>query len=148
MFDGHGPYGHMVSKKVRDSLPLILCSQWKANDSGDQNSLRDTSSSSEETAALSMDDECFESLDYEENEKHPEMYLPLKNSLLKSFKLMDKELKLHPTLDCFCSGSTAVTLVKQGQDLVIGNVGDSSGASNERQRQLFGCYTIDCGLEA
>ncbi|KAK0602355.1 hypothetical protein LWI29_032569 [Acer saccharum] len=125
VFDGHGPYGHMVSKKVRDSLPLILCSQWKANDSGDQNSLRDTSSNSEETAALSMDDECFESLDSEENEKHPEMYLPLKNSLLKSFKLMDKELKLHPTLDCFCSGSTAVTLVKQGQDLVIGNVGDS-----------------------
>ena len=103
----------MVSKKVRDSLPLILCSKWKANDSGDQNSLRDTSSNSEGTAALSMDDECFESLDYEENEKHPEMYLPLKNSLLKSFKLMDKELKLHPTLDCFCSGSTAVTLVKQ-----------------------------------
>lgn len=26
---------------------------------------------------------------------------------------MDKELKLHPTVDCFCSGSTAVTLVKQ-----------------------------------
>ncbi|XP_054806470.1 probable protein phosphatase 2C 33 isoform X2 [Prosopis cineraria] len=40
-------------------------------------------------------------------------------------KVMDKELKLHPGIDCFCSGTTAVTLVKQGQDLVIGNVGDS-----------------------
>ncbi|KAL5735494.1 hypothetical protein ACOSP7_029966 [Xanthoceras sorbifolium] len=125
VFDGHGPYGHMVAKKVRDTLPHILCSQWKASDGGDQNSLMDTSTNSEETAALSMNDECFESLDTEENEKLPEMYLPLKNSLLKSFKLMDKELKLHPTLDCFCSGTTAVTLVKQGQDLVIGNVGDS-----------------------
>jgi hypothetical protein len=41
------------------------------------------------------------------------MFLPLKQSYLKAFKTMDKELKLHPTVDCFCSGSTAVTLVKQ-----------------------------------
>lgn len=32
---------------------------------------------------------------------------------LKSYKAMDKELKSHPKVDCFCSGSTAVTLVKQ-----------------------------------
>jgi hypothetical protein len=44
------------------------------------------------------------------------MFLPLKQSYFKAFKSMDKELKLHPTVDCFCSGSTAVTLVKQVMD--------------------------------
>lgn len=102
----------MVAKKVRDTLPFILSSQWKA--SNDQNNLRNANGSThtEETASLSMDDEWFESVDAED-EKLPEMYLPLKKSMLKSFKLMDKELKLHPTIDCFCSGTTAVTLVKQ-----------------------------------
>ncbi|XVF23346.1 hypothetical protein REPUB_Repub13aG0030400 [Reevesia pubescens] len=130
VFDGHGPYGHMVAKKVRDSLPIILCTQWKGNLAGDQSSPNKSenapeSTISEDTASLSMDDECCESLEIEENEQLPQMYLPLKQSMLKAFKLMDKELKLHPTIDCFCSGTTAVTLVKQGQDLVIGNVGDS-----------------------
>ncbi|KAH9652677.1 protein-serine/threonine phosphatase [Citrus sinensis] len=112
IFDGHGPYGHMVAKKVRDSLPVILCSQWKA--SNDQTSFENANGSthSEETASLSMDEEGFETLDTE-GDKLPEIYLPLKKSMLKSFKLMDKELKLHPAIDCFCSGTTAVTLVKQ-----------------------------------
>jgi len=60
-----------------------------------------------------MDDESFDSLDVEETETPPDMFLPLKKSILKAFKLMDKELKLHPTIDCFCSGTTAVTLIKQ-----------------------------------
>ncbi|KAF6164389.1 hypothetical protein GIB67_037546 [Kingdonia uniflora] len=63
-----------------------------------------------------MDDEWCESLYADKNKQLPEMYLPL------AFKLMDKELKLHPLIDCLCSGSTAVTLLKQGPDIVIGNV--------------------------
>ena len=39
--------------------------------------------------------------------------MTLKESILKACKVMDKELKLHPDIDCFCSGSTAVTMVKQ-----------------------------------
>ncbi|XLS75385.1 hypothetical protein HN51_032250 [Arachis hypogaea] len=54
-----------------------------------------------------------------------QILLTLKESFLKASKIMDKELKLHPDIDCFCSGTIAVTLVKQGKDLVIGNVGDS-----------------------
>ena len=57
-----------------------------------------------------------ESADGDESEKLPEMFLPLKQSYFKAFRSMDKELKLHPTVDCFCSGSTAVTLVKQVMD--------------------------------
>lgn len=60
-----------------------------------------------------MDDESLGSIDVEETEVIPDMFLPLKKSILKAFKLMDKELKLHPTIDCFCSGTTAVALIKQ-----------------------------------
>ena len=74
------------------------------------------------------------------------MYLPLKQSMLKAFKLMDKELKLHPTIDCFCSGTTAVTLVKQGQDLIIGNVGNSRtvlAVRHENNSQIAIQLTVD-----
>lgn len=117
VFDGHGPFGHMVAKKVRDSLPLILCTQWTSKSNEDQSNLFKTrhsrSSNSEASVALDGDEDSYKSLEAEENEKFPKMFLPLKVSLLKSFKLMDKELKLHPKIDCFCSGSTAVTLIKQ-----------------------------------
>ncbi|CAA7409556.1 unnamed protein product [Spirodela intermedia] len=126
IFDGHGPFGHMVAKKVRDSLPLKLCTQWKAahnNQNGlQQDGIAPVSVHSEDGSMGK--DEWSEPTDTVDG-KLPEIYHILRQSLLKSFKLMDKELKLHPTIDCFCSGSTAITLVKQGQDLVIGNVGDS-----------------------
>lgn len=66
-----------------------------------------------EAATVASADQSYEILAVEENEKLPEIYLPLKQSILKAFSLTDKELRLHPTIDCFCSGTTAVTLVKQ-----------------------------------
>uniref|UniRef100_A0A453RIP9 protein-serine/threonine phosphatase n=1 Tax=Aegilops tauschii subsp. strangulata TaxID=200361 RepID=A0A453RIP9_AEGTS len=128
VFDGHGPYGHFVAKKVRDSLPVKLLAQWKTSanvgTSPHLNGSISGSLNSEETASA-VDDEWGESADVEGSDMLPETFLPLKQSYLKAFKLMDKELKMHPTIDCFCSGSTAVTLVKQGWDLVVGNLGDS-----------------------
>lgn len=116
VFDGHGPYGHMVAKKVRDSLPLKLSTRWRASlnifESPDANGSISGSMNSEEIASI-IDDVCSDYLDVDEKEKLPEMYRPLKQSFLKSFKLMDKELKFHPTIDCFCSGATAVTIIKQ-----------------------------------
>ncbi|XP_042491585.1 probable protein phosphatase 2C 66 isoform X2 [Macadamia integrifolia] len=125
----------MVAKKVRDSLPLKLSSLWKVNSCSDQSRSVPESMNSEETASNSMDEECCESLDVDDDGKLPEMYLPLKQSLLKAFKLMDKELKMHPTIDCFCSGTTAVTLIKQGQDLVLGNLGDSRAVLGTRDEE-------------
>ncbi|XP_065863048.1 probable protein phosphatase 2C 6 [Euphorbia lathyris] len=130
VFDGHGPYGHMVAKRVRDSLPLLLCTQWKGGSNDEESSHHKAentpeSTNSEETASASVDNDSYDSLEAEQNEKFPEMFLPLKKTMLKAFKLMDKELNLHPTIDCFCSGSTAVTLIKQGEDLILGNLGDS-----------------------
>uniref|UniRef100_A0A0D6R6Y8 PPM-type phosphatase domain-containing protein n=1 Tax=Araucaria cunninghamii TaxID=56994 RepID=A0A0D6R6Y8_ARACU len=63
-----------------------------------------------------------------------------KESHLRAFKAMDKELRSHPMLDSFCSGTTAVTVVKQDQDLVIANVGDS--------RAILGTMSDDDSLTA
>ncbi|VFQ91714.1 unnamed protein product [Cuscuta campestris] len=127
VFDGHGPYGHMVARRVRDSLPLLLNTELEVK-----------SSSADPTVAVEnggtngnslpedfLDDDLCDSTEAENNEKFPEIHVPLKRSILKAFKSMDKELKLHPTIDCFCSGSTAVVLVVQGQDIIVGNIGDS-----------------------
>ncbi|KAM5569870.1 putative protein phosphatase 2C 33 [Rosa sericea] len=115
VFDGHGPSGHMVAKKVRDSLPLKVSSQWVLN----------TSAADTNHAGASV----------ENKDSHGEFFATLKDSFLKAFKVMDKELKLHPRIDCYCSGTTAVTLVKQGQDLVIANIGDSRAVLGTRDEE-------------
>ncbi|KAF7817736.1 putative protein phosphatase 2C 33 [Senna tora] len=160
VFDGHGPFGHMVAKRVRDSLPLKLSSHWEVNGTGEEVlkeiSIKTTGSlNTEEAAFVSADEESMASIDAEEMEKHPEVFRTLKESFLKAFKVMDRELKMHPSIDCFCSGTTAVTLVKQvwscnyrnidnflicamtcvrGRDLVIGNVGDSRAVLGTRDK--------------
>ncbi|KAK3024333.1 hypothetical protein RJ639_043015 [Escallonia herrerae] len=141
VFDGHGPYGHMVARKVRDTLPLLLCTEWKANLSANQNGVGENGNATESAQCEELfDDDWSERLEADENEKLPEMHLPLKWSILKAFKLMDKELKLPPDIDCFCSGTTAVTIVKQGQDLIIANVGDS--------RAVLAARDVDNSLSA
>eukprot|EP00268_Persea_americana_P042267 TRINITY_DN422_c1_g1_i1.p1 TRINITY_DN422_c1_g1~~TRINITY_DN422_c1_g1_i1.p1 ORF type:complete len:490 (+),score=112.52 TRINITY_DN422_c1_g1_i1:830-2299(+) len=130
VFDGHGPFGHMVARRVRDSLPLKLSAHWEVNIHSNKG-LKENSSTaagsmnSEETSSISVDEEWMVTADLEEIEKHTEIFLTLKDSFLKAFKVMDKELRVHRKIDCFCSGTTAVTLIKQGRDLVIGNIGDS-----------------------
>lgn len=118
VFDGHGPYGHLVAKRVRDSLPLKLSAHWEVNIKSDE-VLREVSLNtanslcSEDTAFLSAEEESRGSVDIEETVKQPEIFQTLKESFLKAFKVMDRELKVHANIDCFCSGTTAVTLVKQ-----------------------------------
>ncbi|XP_027350460.1 probable protein phosphatase 2C 33 isoform X2 [Abrus precatorius] len=129
----------MVAKRVRDSLPLKLNANWEVNVSGEE-VLKEISintaggMNSEEAAFASADEESRVSVDAEETEKHPEIFLTLKETFLKAFKVMDRELKTHQSIDCFCSGTTAVTLVKQGRDLIIGNVGDSRAVLGTREK--------------
>ncbi|KAK3002747.1 hypothetical protein RJ639_017877 [Escallonia herrerae] len=139
VFDGHGPYGHMVAKRVRDSLPLKLSAHWEVNIKSDDVlrgiSLNTTGSMRcEETSFISADEESRASIDVEETEKQAELFQTLKESFLKAFKVMDRELRMYTNIDCFCSGTTAVTMVKQGQDLVIGNVGDSRAILGTRDK--------------
>ncbi|KAK4835032.1 hypothetical protein QYF36_004245 [Acer negundo] len=139
VFDGHGPYGHMVAKRVRDSLPLKLSSHWEVSITNEavlrEISLNTAGSiNSEDTAFISADEESRASVDLEDTEKIPEIFPTLKESFLKAFKVMDRELRIHANIDCFCSGTTAVTLIKQGPNLVIGNVGDSRAVLGTREK--------------
>ncbi|KAK7295639.1 hypothetical protein RJT34_18550 [Clitoria ternatea] len=133
VFDGHGPYGHRVAKKVRDSFPLKLNAQWdlhhKNKDGFSDHSSAAGSYKSEETGFTLVEEKPSPS-DLELDET--DTILTLRESFLKACKITDKELKLHPDIDCFCSGTTAVTLIKQGLDLVIGNVGDSRAVLGTR----------------
>ncbi|WCJ38852.1 Protein phosphatase 2C family protein [Euphorbia peplus] len=140
VFDGHGPYGHMVAKRVRDHLPLKLSANWEANTNTDdvlkEISLNTAGSmnSEETTAFVSAEEDLRASGDLEETAKNPEIFQTLKDSFLKAFKVMDRELRVHCNIDCFCSGTTAVTLIKQGQFLVVGNVGDSRAVMGTRDK--------------
>ncbi|KAJ3707465.1 hypothetical protein LUZ61_011170 [Rhynchospora tenuis] len=157
VFDGHGPYGHLVAKKVRDSLPLKICTEWRAlsckpdeNGNGNLNASLSVSGSvdSEEMECINLNDESSEpNAEADEAEKmFPEMFRPLKESFLKAFKLMDWDLKKHQSIDCFCSGTTAVTLVKKGFDLVVGNLGDSRavlGTRDDENNLIAEQLTVD-----
>ncbi|KAI8556083.1 hypothetical protein RHMOL_Rhmol05G0224600 [Rhododendron molle] len=138
VFDGHGPYGHLVAKRVRDSLPLKLSAHWEVNIKSDEVlreiSLNTAGINAEGTSLLSADEDSRPSVDIEDTEKHLEIFHTLKESFLKAFKVMDRELKMYTSIDCFCSGTTAVTLVKQGEYLVIGNVGDSRAVLGTRDK--------------
>ena len=105
VFDGHGPHGHLVARKVRDALPLKLLSFLHSYQS------RQNGSS---TACFKAD---LKKLDAGDSEKDSSTEDKLdclwREAFLKSYKSMDKELRSHPNLDCFCSGSTAVTVVRQ-----------------------------------
>ncbi|KAJ1435473.1 PPM-type phosphatase domain [Sesbania bispinosa] len=134
VFDGHGPYGHRVAKKVRDSFPLKLNAQWDLHHKNkDGLSVSDDNSAAgsyNSEGQFKLVDEKPSPVDHELDGTNT--ILTLRESFLKACKIMDKELKLHPDIDCFCSGTTAVTLVKQGLNLVIGNVGDSRAVLGTR----------------
>ncbi|KAL8196637.1 hypothetical protein R6Q57_024932 [Mikania cordata] len=103
VFDGHGPYGHLVARKVRDTLPLKLFSFFDSYESKKNKS----------TATICCSqDSVSEEVDCEAGIED-KVSVSWKDAFLRSYKSMDKELRFHPSLDCFCSGSTAVTIVKK-----------------------------------
>lgn len=117
VFDGHGPHGHMVARRVRDSLPLKLSEHMEVKVTSEDvlkeiNLNAAGSLNSEDTPFISAEESRL-SVDIEEKDKQPELYYMLKESFLKAFKFMDRELRMHANIDCFYSGTTAVTLVKQ-----------------------------------
>ncbi|CAJ2660453.1 unnamed protein product [Trifolium pratense] len=113
VFDGHGPYGHLVARKVRDALPIKLLSFLDSSESR-----RSKASFKKEIKPESGEAEN----DFSAEEEMSTMW---REAFMKAYKAMDKELKSHANLDCFCSGSTSVTIVKQGSNLFMGNIGDS-----------------------
>ena len=44
---------------------------------------------------------------------HEKVFSVWEKLFLESFLMMDHELQQRPNIDCFCSGTTAVTLIKE-----------------------------------
>ncbi|CAA0161186.1 unnamed protein product [Arabidopsis thaliana] len=114
VFDGHGPHGHLVARKVRDSLPVKLLSLLNSIKSKQNGPIGTRASKSDSLEA-----------EKEESTEEDKLNFLWEEAFLKSFNAMDKELRSHPNLECFCSGCTAVTIIKQGSNLYMGNIGDS-----------------------
>lgn len=89
VFDGHGPYGHVVAKKVRDCFPLKIMEEWNLRRRGDDDD--DKTNNNNKDGVLKMMRELF----------------------LMASKFVDKELKLRYAMESFGSGTTAVTLFKK-----------------------------------
>ena len=111
VFDGHGPHGHIVARKVRDTLPSKLC-DLIYDDYGESPISNLDGSILEETLSPYADAEDKSPMS-EQKQEHREFFCSMKDSYRKAFRVTDKELKLHRNIDSICSGSTAVTLIKQ-----------------------------------
>uniref|UniRef100_A0A0A9CUB4 protein-serine/threonine phosphatase n=1 Tax=Arundo donax TaxID=35708 RepID=A0A0A9CUB4_ARUDO len=147
VFDGHGPYGHLVAKRVRDLLPVKLGADLGMDE------VRETSTSSVKSNAnevgspgpIDRGNTTIYS-EAEQNGEYPESFPALRTSFLKAFHVMDRDLKLHKNIDCFFSGTTAVAVIKQGCNLIIGNLGDSRavlGTRNENNQLVAVQLTVD-----
>jgi len=101
VFDGHGPNGHLVAKRVRDLLPVKLSANLGRNGIATGG-----------TTSLRVED-TDDSLENKENGERPEYFPALRASFLRAFYVMDRDLKLHRNIDCAFSGTTAVTVIKQ-----------------------------------
>lgn len=112
VFDGHGPHGHLVARRVRDALPLKLMSAVRASKAG-----------------LDMPAAAW------------------RKTFARAYKAMDKDLRSHAILDCFCSGSTAVTVLKLGSDLYMANIGDSRAVLGSRDGGRAGMVAVQLTVD-
>ncbi|XP_074579812.1 putative protein phosphatase 2C 72 [Curcuma longa] len=129
VFDGHGRNGHFVSKFVRDYLPSLTL--------GERNSLQQANEGSCEFTGSSD----RSSTDGEGSPaSSSEMLDEWNEACVHAFRALDQELVLKLELDCTYSGTTAVSIIKQGRDLVIANLGDS--------RAVMAAVSEDGRLEA
>ncbi|KAF3795713.1 putative protein phosphatase 2C 73 [Nymphaea thermarum] len=125
MFDGHGPWGHYVSKRVRDSLPSALLCQWQ-----------------KDLALAAVDS----GMDYECSQSNITFDV-WKQCYLRTCALVDRELDQHQGFYSFSSGTTSLAVIKQGDMVVLANVGDSRavlGRTSEDGSIMAVQMTVDC----
>ncbi|CAN6337906.1 unnamed protein product [Urochloa humidicola] len=101
IFDGHGPWGHYVAKAVRESLPASLLCHWQ-----------------EALALASLIDGGEKRL----GDRRSDLW---EQSYAAACAAVDGELRRSRRLDAVYSGCTALSAVKQGDLMVVANVGDS-----------------------
>ncbi|AQK59708.1 putative protein phosphatase 2C 72 [Zea mays] len=122
VFDGHGRCGQLVSKLARDHLPFMILSQRNAlllgsDDDGDGPAFSDASPA----ASSSTDGSRSE----RSSPAPAQMLEEWREACANAFEAMDRELGVQAKVDCDFSGTTAVCAIKQGEDLVVANLGDS-----------------------
>ncbi|CAN4091621.1 unnamed protein product [Withania somnifera] len=100
VFDGHGPWGHLVAKRVRKLVPPALLRNWQKR----------VSHTMDGDGINGIDTSCLQ-------------FDIWKKCYFETCSIIDQELEQHA--DSFYSGTTALTLVRQGDLLVVANVGDS-----------------------
>ncbi|KAM3281226.1 putative protein phosphatase 2C 61 [Capsicum chacoense] len=107
VFDGHGKNGQIVSKLVMNKLPSLLLKHIL--------SLPKITTCPKVQNVKFVDEESMKSKNFNK----------WKEAYLSSFKVMDKDIKSLDKLDCSSSGTTAVVAIRQDDDLIIANLGDS-----------------------
>ncbi|KAF3567652.1 hypothetical protein DY000_02010949 [Brassica cretica] len=130
VFDGHGPFGHLVARKVRDTLPVKLQYFFHALQSKQNGRFRRSSSKSavQEAVKEGSDEDKLKGLWGE--------------AFFKSFKAMDKELRerISP------SSMFSLVLIVQGSNLFMGNIGDSRailGSKDSNDTMVATQLTVD-----
>jgi len=93
VFDGHGEYGHKVSKIVRERLPALLLAQMNA--------------------VTDVGIRLYESVSENQETTYHDDNLVWLKACLNAFEKMDEVIKLTRKLDSSFSGTTAVVVLKQ-----------------------------------
>ncbi|XP_017976283.1 PREDICTED: LOW QUALITY PROTEIN: probable protein phosphatase 2C 65 [Theobroma cacao] len=123
VFDGHGASGHRIARYICDTLPLKLSSVIRA-------SQPDACQENVDAVAVGQnhgkDDSTGVNKDSDkEDSNHNEILSSWEASLIQAFGEVDEDLMLEESLDSYCSGTTAVIIVKQAEHLIVSNLGDS-----------------------
>ncbi|KAJ0983839.1 hypothetical protein J5N97_002195 [Dioscorea zingiberensis] len=110
VFDGHGPLGHRVACHVRDVLPSKISTGLRSlEELEDDDGVANCSGDADKWLSAAR-----------------------KDVFVKAFEELDEELGHSSSIDCICSGSTAVSVVKQKEHLIIANLGDSRAVLGTR----------------
>ncbi|XP_074320338.1 putative protein phosphatase 2C 34 [Silene latifolia] len=106
VYDGHGAWGHFVAKWVSKFLPTLLLCNWQ-----------------EVLAVHALNIDLDPKLSQQTCET--KKFHIWKQIFSRTCSTIDKKLEHHPRIDSFDSGTTALTIVRQGDILTVANVGDS-----------------------
>ncbi|XP_022747213.1 probable protein phosphatase 2C 65 [Durio zibethinus] len=132
VFDGHGPSGHQVARYVCDTLPFKLSSVISMSQpNGCKGVAAGKSSGKDDSSGINKESD-------QEESSHKEIFSSWEASLIKAFEESDEDLCLEESLDSYCSGTTAVTIIKQDEHLIISNLGDSRAilCTRDNENQL------------
>ncbi|PKU65204.1 probable protein phosphatase 2C 73 [Dendrobium catenatum] len=143
VFDGHGPFGHKVAGHVRDNLPSKLSSQLKALGSHvDHQGSSDLSFCNDKSIEFNDTTESYETKKDENGKWFPSW----KRTFTNAFEELDNELSMNTSIDCICSGTTAVSVVKHRENLLVANLGDSRailGTRDDKNKLVPVQLTVD-----